>query len=62
MTLPKGSIAIPIECRVIPSNLVSGDIVKIFFENEEVIDKIEVKGVDEEHRVITIVAELDSLK
>jgi hypothetical protein len=61
VTIPKGSIAIPIECQVIPSNLVSGDVVKIFLENDQIIDKIEVKGVDEEHRVITIIADADSL-
>ena len=60
-TIPKGSIAIPIECKVIPSNLVSGDVVKIFLENNEVIDKIEVKGVDEEHRVITVILDVNSL-
>jgi len=55
--IPEGSVAIPIECKVIPSNLASGDLVKIFLENNEVIERIEVKGVDEEHRVITIVAD-----
>jgi hypothetical protein len=55
--IPKGSVAIPIECRVIPSNLASGDFVKIFLENNDVIERIEVKGVDEEQRVITIVAD-----
>lgn len=55
--IPEGSVAIPIECRVIPSNLASGDSVKIFLDNDEVIDRIEVKGVDEEQRVITIVAD-----
>lgn len=56
--IPEGSVAIPIECRVIPSNLAAGDFVKIFLENNEVIERIEVKGVNEEQRVITIVADL----
>jgi len=60
--IPEGSVAIPIECRVLPSNLASGDLVKIFLENNEVIERIEVKGVDEEHRVITIVADLSLLE
>jgi hypothetical protein len=60
-TIPEGSVAIPIECNVIPSNLVSGDLVKLFFENNEVIEKIEVKGVDEVHKVITIVTDLGLL-
>jgi hypothetical protein len=60
--LPEGSVAIPIECRVIPSNLAPGDFVKIFLENYEIIERIEIKGVDEEHRVITIVADEDLLE
>jgi hypothetical protein len=59
--IPEGSVALPIECIVIPSNLASGDFVKIFLENNEAIERIEVKGVDEEHRVITIVADSDLL-
>jgi hypothetical protein len=55
--IPEGSVAIPIECAVIPSNLASGDFVKIFLENNEVIERIEVKGVNEEQKVITIVAD-----
>jgi hypothetical protein len=55
--IPEGSVAVPIECRVIPSNLAPGDSVKIFLENNEVIDRIEVKGINEEQRVITIVAD-----
>ena len=61
-TIPEGSVAIPIECRVIPSNLAPDDLVKIFLENNEVIKRIEVKGVDEEQRVITIVADSDLLE
>ena len=55
--IPEGSVAIPIECKVIPSNLTSGDFVKIFLENNKIIERIEVKGVNEEQRVITIVAD-----
>jgi hypothetical protein len=60
--IPKGSVAIPIECRVIPSNLASGDFVKIFLENSKAIERIEVKGVNEAHKVITIVADLGLLE
>jgi len=60
--IPEGSVAIPIECKLIPSNLAPGDFVKIFLENNEVIERTEVKGVDEEHRVITIVADLGLLE
>jgi hypothetical protein len=60
--IPEGSVAIPIECRVIPSNLAPGDSVKIFLENNEIIEIIEVKGVNEEKGVITIVADLSLLE
>jgi hypothetical protein len=60
--IPEGSVAIPIECNVIPSNLASGDIAKIFLDNNEVIEKIEVKGVNEDQKVITIVANLGMLE
>jgi hypothetical protein len=55
--IPEGSVAIPVECMVIPSNLASGDFVKIFLENDRVIERIEVKGVNEGQKVITIVAD-----
>jgi hypothetical protein len=60
--IPEGRVAIPVECKVIPSNLASGDFVKIFFENDEVIERIEVKGLNEEQRVITVVADLGLLQ
>jgi len=55
--IPEGSVAIPIECSVIPSHLAAGDVVKIFLDNNEVIEKIEVKGINENQKVITIVAD-----
>ena len=61
-TVPKGSVAVPIECRVIPSNLAPGDFIKIFLENNGIIERIEVKGVNEEQHVITIVAEQSLLE
>jgi hypothetical protein len=60
--IPEGSVAIPIECGVIPSNLAAGDFVKIFFEDNQVIDRIEVKGVNEDQGVITVVAEYGLLE
>jgi hypothetical protein len=55
--IPEGSVAIPIECMVLPSNLTSGDFVKIYLENNEVIERIEIKGVNEDQKVLTIVAD-----
>jgi len=60
--IPEGNVAIPIECDVIPSNLASGDIVKIFLDNEEVLERVELKGVDEAKKVITIVAKSSMLE
>jgi hypothetical protein len=62
LAIPEGSVAVPIKCRVIPSNLASGDLVRIFLENNEVLERIEVKGVNEEQRVITIVTDLNLLE
>ncbi len=60
--IPEHSVAIPIECQVIPANLTPGDFVKVFLEKGEAIDRCEVKGVDEDRRTITIVAGLDLLE
>jgi len=60
--LPTGKIAIPIECKLLPSNLAIGDFVTIFLENNEAIEKIEVKGIDEQSKVITIFSDPESLK
>jgi len=60
--LPTGKIAIPIECKLLPSNLAIGDFVTVFLENNQVIEKIEVKGIDEQNKVITIFSDPESLK
>jgi hypothetical protein len=60
--LPTGKIAIPIECTLLPSNLAIGDFVTVFLENKQVIEKIEVKGIDEQNKVITIFSDPESLK
>lgn len=58
-TIPDGFVAVPVECRAIPSNLAAGDSVRIFFDNDVVIDRIQVNGVDREQKVVTIVADLN---
>jgi hypothetical protein len=63
--IPEGSVAIPIECQAIPSNLAPGDLTKVFFENNEIIERVEVKGVDKDQKTITIVTDsklLDKIK
>ncbi|MEM2098293.1 MAG: hypothetical protein QXU99_00895 [Candidatus Bathyarchaeia archaeon] len=53
--IPEGKVAIPIECTVFPSNLAPGDIINVFLSNNEVLEKIEVSGVDEHRKVITVI-------
>jgi hypothetical protein len=60
--LPTGKIAIPIECKIFPSNLAIGDFVTIFLENNQVIEKTEVKGIDEKNKIITIFSDPKNLK
>jgi hypothetical protein len=60
--LPTGKIAIPIECKLLPSNLAIGDFVTVFLENKQVIEKIEVKGIDEKNKVITIFSDPEILQ
>ncbi|MCJ7714696.1 hypothetical protein MUO66_09610, partial [Candidatus Bathyarchaeota archaeon] len=60
--LPKEKIAIPIECAVLPSKLVIGDYVTIFLDNKEVIERIEVNGIDEINKVITIFSDREVLE
>ncbi|MEM2967787.1 MAG: hypothetical protein QXJ40_03265 [Candidatus Bathyarchaeia archaeon] len=62
VSIPEGSVALPIAYQVIPAQLAAGDVVKIFLDNNEVIEKIEVKGIDEEQKVITIVADTGLLE
>jgi len=60
--LPKEKIAIPIECAVLPSKLVIGDYVTMFLDNKEVIERIEVNGIDEINKVITIFSDREVLE
>jgi len=58
-TIPDGYVAVPVECRAIPSNLAASDSIRIFLDNEVVIDRIQVNGVDREQKVVTIVVDLN---
>ncbi|MCW4044916.1 MAG: hypothetical protein NWE94_05300 [Candidatus Bathyarchaeota archaeon] len=60
--IPEGKVAIPIECAVLPSNLAAGDMVKIFLDDNEVLERVELKGVDENRKVVTIVAKASMLE
>lgn len=61
-TIPKGSIAVPVKCNMIPSGLSSGDIVRIYLKGKEVIDKVEVKGVSKEDKVVTVIVDPSSFE
>ncbi len=58
-TIPSGNVAVPVKCSRMPSGLAPGDFVRIYLEDGEVIDRLEVKGVEKEEKEITIVTSLD---
>ena len=62
MTIPSDCLGIPIMCEVMPSNLSPGDIVTIYFENNESLERCELIGVDETRKVITVCANQSVLK
>lgn len=57
--LSNGNVALPIECKTLPSGLVAGDIVKIFLSSGEVIEEAEVIGVNSGQSIVTIFASFD---
>jgi hypothetical protein len=57
--LPKGNVALPVECKLMPSNLVAADFVRIIFSNNDIIEEVEVIGVNSDHKVVTIVVPFD---
>ncbi|MFQ6085537.1 MAG: ATP cone domain-containing protein [Candidatus Bathyarchaeia archaeon] len=61
-TIPSGSVATPIKCDGMPLGLAAGDFVRIYLDNGEVIDRVEVKGVDRAERSVTVLADMDSLE
>lgn len=59
--IPKGYAAVPIRCEIMPSGLALGDIVRIYLKNDEVIDAVELKGVDTEEKKVTVVIKQDQI-
>ncbi|MEJ2242718.1 MAG: hypothetical protein P8Y18_11350 [Candidatus Bathyarchaeota archaeon] len=53
--IPKGYAAVPIKCDILPSGLALGDIVRIYLKNNEVIEGVEIKGVNSNEKKITVV-------
>jgi len=60
--IPKGYAAVPIKCEIMPSGLALGDIVRIYLNNGELIEGVEIKGVDKAEKTITIVIKQDKIE
>ena len=60
--IPKGYAAVPIKCEIVPSGLALGDIIRIYLKNEELIEGVEVKGVDKAEKKITVVIKQDKIE
>lgn len=61
-TIPKGKLAVPVRCDIIPSGLSSNDIVRIYLKDKEVIDQVEVRGVNEEDKIVTVIVDSSSFE
>ncbi len=61
-TLPDESVAIPIKCGRIPIGLAAGDFVRIYLEDNQVVDGVEVKGIDMKEKIVTVVTSSESLE
>jgi len=60
--IPKGYAAVPIKCEIMPSGLALGDIVRIYLKNEELIEGVEIKGVDKTEKKVTVVIKQDKIE
>jgi hypothetical protein len=60
--IPKGYAAVPIKCEIMPTGLALGDIVRIYLNNEERIEGVEIKGVNHEEKNITIVLKQENIE
>lgn len=61
-TIPIGHVAIPIQCDRIPYGLAAEDFVRVYLEDGEIIDQVEVKGMDKAEKTVTILINLDLLE
>jgi len=60
--LKEGSVALPVKYNEVPSGLASGDIVRIYSGNDLLIDSVEVKGVNESSKTITLILDTKDLE
>jgi hypothetical protein len=60
--IPKGYAAVPIKCEMMPSGLALGDMVRIYLKNGELIEGVEIKGVDKAEKTITVVIKQNQIE
>jgi len=60
--LPKGFVAVPIKCEILPSGLALGDIVRLYLKNKKIIDAVEIKGVNRKEKQVTVVLKQDEIE
>ncbi|HDQ05168.1 MAG TPA: hypothetical protein ENN36_00400 [Candidatus Bathyarchaeota archaeon] len=60
--IPKGYAAVPLKCGIMPSGLAPGDIVRIYLKNGGVIEEVEIKGVNNAEKIITVVIKQDKIE
>jgi len=60
--LREGFVALPLKYSEAPSGLASGDIVKLYSRNDLLIDSVEVKGVSESSKTITLILDAKDLE
>ena len=61
-TIPKGKLAVPVKCNSIPSGLSSNDIVRIYLKGKEIIDQVEVRDVNKEDKIVTVIVDSSSFE
>jgi len=60
--LKEGFVALPVKYNEAPSGLASGDIARIYSRNDLLIDSVEVKGVNESSKTITLILDAKDLE
>lgn len=60
--LEGGFVALPLRYGEVPSGLASGDIVRVYSGSEVLVDSVEVRGVDESSKTVTLVLEARDLQ
>lgn len=61
-SLREGSLAFPMKYDAVPAGLAPGDLVRVYSGSDLLIDSVEVKGVDEDNKTITLVLKSGDLQ